>query len=395
MKRPKQQLSGSPLEKETPNGLDETSSSEARHPGRYVVAKSDVPPETPISNAAHVQNALDRARRKSFVRAIKPLRRFRRNQGAVNDSLFEAGCHLAAQANETEAELTKLRRRIAELEARVRKSHLFGPGSETISAAEPCSVEEWQTEIDCVEWYHEFDFGNGLRAHSATAKEYFAGVRLQWRFVETQLEKFDFANKSVLDVGAWDGFWSFYAERAGARSVLATDDISQNWASGEGLRLARKLFHSNIEVRQDLPIYNLASLERKFDIILCLGVFYHLRDPFYGFTQLRHCCHPNSVVLLEGEVGCDKTDENAIYYPCKLPLECLPGESGIKNLLRSAYFRVESLVWMRPAADLERDRAFIVCRPFAGKNEMYPYKPHFGLHIYDDRFANGAERPCN
>ena len=371
----------------------------------------------PISHAAHVQDALHRALRKSVVNAIKPLRRLRRNQGAINDSLLEAGFHLADQLNElqtqteaelpklqqriaeleaqAEAELPKLRRRVAELEALIRKSHVVATANEQTLTEEPRSTEEWQTEIDRVQWYHEFDFGNGLHAHSSTPKEYLTGVRLHWRFVETELEKFDFANKSVLDVGAWDGFWSFYAERAGARSVLATDDVSQNWASGEGLRLARKLLRSNIEVRQDVPIYNLASLDRKFDIILCLGVFYHLRDPFYGFTQLRHCCHSNSVVFLEGEVGHDKAEENAVYYPCTLPLECLPGESGIKNLLQSAYLRVESFRWMRPTLDLEHDRAFIVCRPFAGTNEMYPYKPHFGLHIYDDRFANGAEKTCN
>ena len=379
------------------------------------------PKPEPISDATHVQNALHRALRKSFVHAIKPLRRLRRNQGAVNDSLIEAGFHLAAEVNEIEtrtgaelvklqqriveletqtealemqmeAELPKLKRRVAELEAQIRKSQVVASASEKISAAEPRSVEEWQTEIDRILWYHEFDFGNGLRAYSATAKEHLEGVRNHWQFVETQLGKFDFANKTVLDVGAWDGFWSFYAERSGARSVLATDDISQNWASGEGLRLARKLFRSNIEVRQDLPIYNLASLERKFDIILCLGVFYHLRDPFYGFTQLRHCCHANTVVFLEGEVGRDKTEENAVYYSREPYLEFLPGESGIKNLLRLAYFRLESFIWMHPTLEIARDRAFIVCRPFTGTNEMYNYKPHFGLHVYDDRFANGAEK---
>ena len=417
MKRPKKQLSRSPLEKEKPDPPDDASASDADG-DRSAAAKSDGPLSTFISHAGHAQHDLERARRKSFVRAIKPLRRLRRNQEAVNDSLIEAGFHLAAQVNElpklqqriaeledslanlhqrvakldvkTESELPKLKRRVAELEAQIRKSEVVATPSEQISAAEPRSAEEWQTEIDRVQWYHEFDFGNGLRAHSATPKELLKGCRSSWRFIETQLGKFDLANKSVLDVGAWDGFWSFYAERSGARSVLATDDISQNWASGEGLHLARKLFGSNIEVRQDLPIYNLASLGRRFDIILCLGVFYHLRDPFYGFTQLRHCCHANSIVLLEGEVGRDKKEENAVYYLSEPALECLPGESGIKNLLQLTYFRLESLVWMRPTLDLGTDRAFIVCRPFTGTNEMYIYKPHFGLHVYDDRFNQSS-----
>jgi tRNA (mo5U34)-methyltransferase len=257
-------------------------------------------------------------------------------------------------------------------------------GSET--ELEPRSKEEWQSEIDSIQWYHDFDFGNGLRAESATEKQYVDGLRQIWGFIETQLGKFDFANKSVLEVGAWDGFWSFYAERHGARSVLATDDTSQNWASGKGLHLARKLLRSKIEIRQDVPIYNLESLNRKFDIILCLGVFYHLRDPFYGFTQLRHCCHADTVLLLEGQVRHEEIEEHAVYYSGKNPLECLPGESGIKNLLQWAYLSPESLVWMHPTQRTESDRAFIVCRPFTGVNEIYVYKPHFGLHVYDDRF---------
>jgi tRNA (mo5U34)-methyltransferase len=258
-------------------------------------------------------------------------------------------------------------------------------------------ARDWQAEIDRIDWYHEFDFGNGLHAQSRI--ENLEGVRQIWRFIETHLDRLDFTGKSVLDVGAWDGFWSFYAERRGAASVLATDDRSQNWARGTGLSLARELLGSNVEVQQQVPIYELASLNRRFDLILCLGVFYHLRDPFYGFTQLRHCCHANTIVAIEGELAWSGVTRNEVRYFYNNWLEFLPTESALTALLRSAYFEIDSPVWLHEhppsgsgsaPADVQTDRAFFICRPFVGANEMYVYKPHFGLHVHDPRFSGSS-----
>ena len=261
---------------------------------------------------------------------------------------------------------------------------------EGIDVSKAAAERDWQAEIDKINWYHDFDFGNGLRAQSRI--ENVDGVRQIWRFIESQLDNIDFRGKSVVDIGAWDGCWSFYAERRGAASVLATDDISQNWASGTGLSLARELLKSNIDVRQDLPIYQLTSLNRTFDIILCLGVFYHLRDPFYAFTQIRHCCHQNTIVAIEGELAWNGVASDEVRYFYNSWLEFLPAEGALAGLLKSAYLQIESQVWLHahPQASehaaLASDRAFIICRPFTGTNDSYVYKPHFGLHVYDHRF---------
>ena len=155
-----------------------------------------------------------------------------------------------------------------------------------------------QAEIDAVPWFHEFDFGNGLQARSKEPDT--ESHRDLWEFMKKQLDEIDFAGKTVLDVGCWDGYWSFYAEQRGARSVLATDDKTQNWSNGGGVMLARRLLNSSIEVNQNLPVYELASLNRTFDIILCLSVYYHLVDPFYAFAQLRQCCHPGTMLDARG-----------------------------------------------------------------------------------------------
>ena len=79
-----------------------------------------------------------------------------------------------------------------------------------------------QARIDEINWSREFDFGQGLKARS-TAPDV-SWHRQVWRFVERQLEEVDFRDKTVLEVGAWDGYWSFLAERRGAKHVLASGD---------------------------------------------------------------------------------------------------------------------------------------------------------------------------
>ena len=254
-----------------------------------------------------------------------------------------------------------------------------------------------QSEIDQIDWYHDLEFGDGLRTQPRASNV--AGCRSAWALIEQQLDTDEFRDKTVLDIGCWDGRWSFYAEQRGARSVLATDDLSQNWSSGEGLRLAREILQSKIEIDQHMSIYRLASLGRAFDIVMCLGIYYHLHDPFYAFSQIRHCCHPNSLVLLEGEIGMTLPKSHAAYsFDRPSELKFLPSVGALEDLLRAAYLQVSSHVWSGPHSRIRkllarlrhgstsRRRIFTVCTPFEGTNAHHPYTPPFGLDAYDERF---------
>jgi tRNA (mo5U34)-methyltransferase len=265
-----------------------------------------------------------------------------------------------------------------------------------------------QKRIDEIQWYHEFDFGGGLKAQSFTRDV--ASHRKVWRFIEQQLEAVDFHGKTVLEIGAWDGYWSFFAERKGAKHVLASEDMTQNWSDGRGLPLAKELLQSSVCIDQNLSVYRLASLSRKFDVIMCLGVYYHLLDPFYAFAQIRHCCHPGTLVLLEGNVGRAgiRADEVRYTFGDTRLSAFIPSAPALQNLLMLAYLRVQSQVWLRPgpfrivkglAQHLRRfktisttfiDRAFTVCTPFEGVNAIHTYEPPFKLGDYDDRFRRSA-----
>src|SRR5262245_1788568 len=206
-------------------------------------------------------------------------------------------------------------------------------------------LAEMQRRIDAVEWYHEFDFPNGLKARSKHDVE---GHRLIWKFISSQLDTVDFHGKTVLDIGCWDGYWSFDAERRGAKSVLASDDVSQNWMAGQGLRLARELLASRVEVDQGLSIYDLGRLNRQFDIILCLGVYYHLLDPYYAFAQVRHCCHPGTIVLIEGDGALGGLEPNTLMFDLSDLGKSIfiPTKQTLAHMCQASYINVTSQTWL-------------------------------------------------
>jgi tRNA (mo5U34)-methyltransferase len=256
-----------------------------------------------------------------------------------------------------------------------------------------------QDVIDQIEWYHEFDFGGGLTSKPKT--EYAEAHRKVWDFIRRELDKIDFAGKSVLDIGCWDGYWSFYAERRGSRSVLASDDASQNWSSGRGLLLAKQLLNSSIDVDQSLSVYDLGRLDRRFDIILCLGVYYHLIDPYYAFAQIRHRCHEGTVVVLEGDatVGI-RPDTYWLNFLHQFSTNFIPSPYGLREMLGAAYLEVVSQTWMqRPRPPSLASRIRLAVAPYDGDTKKltppgktsHVYKPPFGLDRYDTRYRSADD----
>jgi tRNA (mo5U34)-methyltransferase len=256
--------------------------------------------------------------------------------------------------------------------------------------------------IDRVHWYHEFDFGQGLRAQVKTPDA--ESHRRLWRFIEGELDKIDFAGKTVLDIGCWDGYWSFYAERRKAARVLATDDSTQNWAGTAGFNLAKELLASKVESDLNTSIYDLGSkFHEKFDIILCLGVFYHLFDPFYAFAQIRHCCHPNTIVILEGDVffGLVRSDvQSAALYGrnVRQAPRFVPDPDTLRLLINAAYLTIDSEALLSLSNATTEDvsprgvnRMLLKCQACVCANECYEYRSPFGLHQYDTRASLPAK----
>ena len=286
-----------------------------------------------------------------------------------------------------------------------------------------------QAQIDALKWFHDFDFPGGLKARSAD-REHAVFHRIHWQVMSEWLKAVDFRDKTALDVGCWDGYFSFLAEELGARRVLAVDDYSQNWGSQECFWLARALKGSTVELLPDVSVYDLSTrVSATFDVVLFLGVYYHLHAPYAAFAELRKVCHATSVVVIEGE--CIQ-DREAAY--ARVPLDKPHGSIFVPtirlliSMLRACYFEVERVYSMREMAvsdllaladpadvlklarrrvqahhEAQRarpaeggdDRVMIFARPFQGKNPYHPYKPLFGLDQFDvsGRFSDAPEPP--
>lgn len=111
----------------------------------------------------------------------------------------------------------------------------------------------------------------------------------------------DLAGKRVLDVGAWDGYWSFEALRRGARQVVAIDDFSdflgqlrpcdrRAWEPFDFCREALG-YDSDRCQRYEMSVYE-ATAERlgRFDVVFFFGALYHLKHPLLALDRLAALC---------------------------------------------------------------------------------------------------------
>lgn len=141
-----------------------------------------------------------------------------------------------------------------------------------------------QRQVDSLRWYHSMELAPGVRTK---------GVYDPTDRIDRYHLPADLTGRSVLDIGSWDGFWSFEAERRGAARVLATDSYvwqGRTWGSKAGFELARQVFRSKVEDRT-IDVMDLSPDEvGTFDLVLFLGVLYHLRHPLEAIERVASVC---------------------------------------------------------------------------------------------------------
>ena len=99
----------------------------------------------------------------------------------------------------------------------------------------------------------------------------------------------DLSGLRVLDVGAWDGWWSFLCEKRGAMSVTAVDSWQFD-TRDRGFNFAREALGSRVQqVRID--VHDLTpSLIGKFDLVICLGALHHFKSPLLALERIHSVC---------------------------------------------------------------------------------------------------------
>ncbi|PSC05073.1 TIGR04290 family methyltransferase [Alsobacter soli] len=133
-------------------------------------------------------------------------------------------------------------------------------------------------------WFHNLDL-HGVK----TAPEHFLGdyPNIKWKSFEAAIPK-DLTGKTVLDIGCNAGFYSMEMKRRGAAHVLGVD-FDEDYLR-QARFAAEVLGFEDIEFRQ-LSVYDVAALGEKFDVVIFMGVLYHLRHPLLALDLIReHVC---------------------------------------------------------------------------------------------------------
>jgi tRNA (mo5U34)-methyltransferase len=128
-------------------------------------------------------------------------------------------------------------------------------------------------------WFHNLDL-RGV----ATAPGHFLGdyPAVKWRLFQHAIPR-DLTGRTVLDVGCNGGFYSIEMKRRGADRVVAVDTDERYLAQA---RFAAEVSGVEIDFRT-MSVYDLPKLEERFDVVLFMGVLYHLRHPLLALDILH------------------------------------------------------------------------------------------------------------
>ena len=217
------------------------------------------------------------------------------------------------------------------------------------------SSGDLRSRADAIRWYHSIDLGGGVVT---------AGVDdSPFRLARVQLPE-SLHGKTVLDIGAWDGFFSFECERRGATRVVAADHFSWHgtgWGTKAGFTLAREALGSRVE-DIDIDVMDL-SPERigTFDVVLFLGVLYHLRHPFLALERVASVTRDYLIVETVVDLVGVQRPAMAFYPGRELNNDPTnwwgPNVPAVKGMLETLGFRAVTVPAQVPGAMYRAARA--------------------------------------
>lgn len=168
----------------------------------------------------------------------------------------------------------------------------------TISSAPPTDIS----------WFHQIELPDGFVTPGSD--------RSAEKLLQLHLP--DLTGKTVLDVGALDGYFSFAAERAGASRVVALDTYAWRQPGGkDGFEFARRALDSSVEDIEVEVLDISPETVGEFDVVLFLGVLYHMRHPLLSLERVASVTKE----LLVVETLVDMTffpSPAAAFYPWKM-----------------------------------------------------------------------------
>lgn len=158
-------------------------------------------------------------------------------------------------------------------------------------------------------WFHNIDLEGVMTAPNHPLGDYPA---VKWgRFAGAIAERI--RGQSVLDIGCSSGFYSIEMKRRGAARVIGIDFDEDYLAQA---RFAAQVCGVDIEFRR-LSVYDVARLGERFDIVLFMGVLYHLRHPLLALDLINEHVAGDLLVfqsMLRGSSEVDALQEDYGFW---------------------------------------------------------------------------------
>jgi len=146
------------------------------------------------------------------------------------------------------------------------------------------NLEEYKKWINEQNWYQTINLKQGL----ATTGKLNTDSRIPW------FDKFDFSNKTVLDIGCNSGQYSLYAKKAGARSVTGLD-VNEN-----------RIYQAKmLALNEDIDVdFHLAGIDRatdfgKFDIVICIAVVTEVENVLMALRSIRDATNKTAILEMD------------------------------------------------------------------------------------------------
>ena len=197
----------------------------------------------------------------------------------------------------------------------------------------------------------------------------------------------DLSGCSVLDIGCNAGFYSQAMKRRNAARVLGIDTDERYLTQA---RFAAEVEGLDIEFRR-MSIWQIADLREKFDLVLFMGVFYHLRHPLLALDLIHEHVSRDLLVFQSLERGSREVLQPAADYEFNEPAPFdqpaypkmhfvehsyshdptnwwIPNRACVEAMLRSAGFRIES----QPEDETYLCRWQQIATPPDGPHAVYP-----------------------
>jgi|RhiMetdeSRZDD1v2_1073273.scaffolds.fasta_scaffold06670_7 tRNA (mo5U34)-methyltransferase len=145
-------------------------------------------------------------------------------------------------------------------------------------------------------WYHQIELAPGIVTPGVNDSS------AVLRNLEALGLPDDCSGLRVLDIGCRDGFFSFAMEARGA-AVTGVDYAPSNVT---GFEVAARVLDSKVEYVVE-NVYDLGPQKYgRFDLVLFLGVLYHLRNPLLALDRIRQMLNLGGLLFVECQLSTDE-----------------------------------------------------------------------------------------